>query len=460
MGRRILLSIARRAEMESPAIGGAIREMGQLTASNFVPDYRGGSERFKTAVENKLYEHDQHLDVEGFGWTMLEYRLGLMRVPWVEGDQGTILVEIEDQPYIQVIPSHRIGSDKDLVESGRFKGMRISDGVIVNNYNRPEAYRVLTGASGDFTQFEDVPVQSMFLSFLRLFRGQLRGYPLLGINAWPFQDIARSESAELHAQIVGASRMFQRWVVGGEAPVGSDFLSGPEAGDTTNGTPAGLWKEVIDEGGNEWHLEGSGERTEAIKFDRPTANQQAFVERQERKAFAGNGLSVDFALDPTKLGGANARVLIDKINVLRDLILRRLVEPAVRRIDGFRIPHWMEHGELPFVNDWHNLEYQGPPRLTADKKYDADVAATEIRNGTNTRTKRTAELGEALKDVRKTKGEEVRGKYLLAREIVKDFPEVTFQQALADIENDSLNGQVQADPSAQKEPGKPKEDAE
>lgn len=448
LGRRVLVSQARRIAMSCAAIGGAVRDMAALTASNFCLEYRGESKLFKTKVEDLLYDHDMWCDVEGPTWNMLEWRLSLMLVPWIDGDQGTIFVERDGLPYLQVIPSHRICSDREFVDGGPYDGSRINDGVIIDDFNRPVAYRVLTGLDRDMASYVDVPADSMKLSFVPLFRGQLRGWPLLGITAWYSQDLNESQRFELLAQKAGAGRMFQEWTEAGEIEPGNDFNTGPDTGTDSTSTPSGLWREEIDEGINTTFKAMSGERIEAIKFDRPSSDQQAFAERVQRENFTGNGLSYDLLFDAAKLGGAPLRVVVDKINSSRDLLIRRLLEPACRWFDLRRIATFDKAGWIKAPADFYKIEYQGPAKLTADRKYDADVASIEIRTGVTTRSRRAMELGETLPDVRMIKTKEVEEILDSADDISmrKKWPRET---VLAMLENDSMNGQVQAPQAAE-----------
>lgn len=456
LGRRVLASIGLNIYFACPAVRGAIEEFCEIATRVFTPQYRGTSARFKNLIETALYEHDRVIDFAGFPFCMETWRMDVLRSIFLSGDLGTALIEDGGMPYIQVIPGHRIASDKCVVEGGPYDGARIEQGVILDNFNRVLAYRVLTGADADMQSFRDISAQSMFLSFRPMFPGQVRGVSLLGIAGWDFQDLSESRLFELLAQKQGAGRVFQEFNETGEAPIGSDHIVGPSSGSDTGSSPSGLWREVIDGGINTYFQANSGQRLEHVKFDRPSANQQAWVAQVTREAFAGTNLSVDFHLDPTKLAGANGRILIDKLNVMMAGWLRRIVEPAQRRIDAFRVPKLVGNGVLP--SDWFNIEYQGPPKLTADRKYDADVAAIEIRTGVTTRAKRAGELGEDLVDVRDLRQREVTDKYRRAREIIAEFPEVSFQQALADLENDSMNGQVQAPPAEPKPEAAPEEE--
>jgi hypothetical protein len=278
----------------------------------------------------------------------------------------------------------------------------------------------------------------MALHFIPLAPGQVRGISIISLAAWDMQDLEESRRFELLAQKAGAGRMFQEWNEEGEAAPGSDHIIGPTSGEDGSATPSGLWREVIDGGINTYFKSSDpASRLEAVKFDRPSSNQQSFSAQVWREALAGSGLSIDFNSDLTKIGGASLRVLIDKINRNHIAMQEVVLEPAIRRFDVFRMAQWMAGGLLPVTDDWMNFEYQRPAVLTADKRYNSDVDAQEVRIGIKTRTQAVAERGECLYDLRDQREAELRDLLRRAQAIATEFG-ITIDSALARLENDVL----------------------
>jgi hypothetical protein len=232
---------------------------------------------------------------------------------------------------------------------------------------------------------------------------------------------------------------------------------------------------------------GSGLKTHIA--DRPTANQSAFVADVIRGNFAGLDWSVDFSVDPTKIGGASMRVCVDKINRSigsdQDLIL----EPTTRRYNSYALSCVMQRPEgetgkrgngvsatnqfagspthrladspslglLPFDIDWYKWEFQGPAKVTADAKYNSDVDAQEIRIGIKTRTKAMAERGESLDDVRDMREKEV-DDLLTRAQRQADKHGVPIDLVLARFEQDQLGGATPATPLAEAPPAQEQAD--
>jgi len=85
------------------------------------------------------------------------------------------------------------------------------------------------------------------------------------------------------------------------------------------------------------------------------------------------------------------------------------VEPAQRRIDGYRIAKVMDNPQrtdkktvlFQFDADWWRWSYQGPAVLTADAKYNSDVDMQERRSGMKSLAQSAAERSGNWRDLRK-----------------------------------------------------------
>lgn len=436
-GRRVMLTLGRHLFSTYDVVRGAVNEIAETAGSSFLCEYRGTDTDFKKQVEDYTYRHDRICDIAGWPYGMRTYRQLLIRSGLLDGDMGTAYVKDDaGQARLQIIPGHRIGSDANntFVAGGPFDGATIIDGVIVGDYGQPLAYRVLTGDPMDYTSFVDVPSDRMILSFLPLFSGQLRGFSLIGFSAWKWQDIAESEIWERIGQKNAAMKMFQEYNEAGEPPAGEvEFQA-----DSSNASK-GIWYEDHIGGINTYFKSSDpNSKIEAVKFDRPSHNQQAWVEGQIRQGLYSAGWSIDYSLLPTKIGGAALRVLVDKLNGRLAELQDLLIEPAVRRFDAFRIPSAMNAGMLKRAGDWWNLEYQRPARLTGDRKYDSQVNLDEIKFGIRSRANGAARNGESDYDVRESNAASLEHLYTLAQAHSKKFG-IPFELALAKLEQSTPN---------------------
>ena len=417
-GRRTLLSLGRWLYWNVSTVRGTINEMVDLAVQSYIPQFEGADQAWGGVVENWLYEHDKICDVRGWPFSMSTYRKNLVRGVLIDGDVATALVKNEEgYPMIQVFPSHRIGSGfgESLVKGGPWDGARIIDGCILNDQGRVMAYRVLS--DGDWSQtFQDVDARDIFLSYFVETPDQVRGVSTLGASVFDWQDVSDARRFHLISQKLGASIGLIETNEAGEADQSKKLLTrtstnfGPTS--TSSTTPATAVSttasENIDGVSIRYHRAGSGSKLEAFRNDNPSANQAQFHDDVIREALHGIGWSFDYGFNPTKIGGAPMRVVVDRLNRKLDCLREEIVKPAQSRIDGYRIASVMDNPArtdkktvyFPFNADWFKWSYQGPAKLTADAKYNSDVDLQERRAGQKTLSQSTAERGNYWRDTR------------------------------------------------------------
>lgn len=418
-GRRTLLTLGRWLYWNVSTVRGTINEMVDLAVQSYIPQFEGADQEWGGVVENWLYEHDKICDVRGWPFTMSTYRKNLVRGVLVDGDMATMLVKnAEGYPLIQVFPSHRIGAGTidGVVQGGSYDGARMVDGVIMNDQGRPIAYRVTSDSSYQNGEYTDVASRDIFLSYLVETPDQIRGISTLGASCFDWQDVSDARRFHLISQKLGASIGLIETNEAGEADQSKKLLSRTSANfgasSSDSATPATAVattaSEDIDGVSIRYHRAGSGSKLESFKNDNPSANQKQFHDDVIREAIHGLGWSSDYSFDPSKVGGASMRVVVDRMNRKLEAIREEIVRPAQTRIDGYRIASVMDNPArtdkkivyFPFNSDWYKWSYQGPAKLTADAKYNSDVDLQERKAGLKTMAKSSAERGEYWRDSR------------------------------------------------------------
>jgi hypothetical protein len=441
MGRRTMMTLGRKTYVDHRSIGRAIEEMADLASAVFLPQYYGENTAWGERAEMWLENHDRVCDVAGPPYNMRLYRRLLLTSLVYDGDMLTVLVKTPDGfPMLQCVPGHRIGNAYDLnyVQGGEYDGARIIDGVIVDGVNRALAYRVNTGENPyDYTQFVDIPARDAFLSFIPLFRGQVRGFSELGMVAFEAQDVRETDrNQRLQSKLAAGIGLLER----------NELGEAPPPGDTgtpivTAGTSTALSTEQFSDGIEVRYFRSSDPNAgiEMLKNDNPSLNQREYRGDVLRDIFAGIGNSKDFALDSTKIGGAPLRVLIERINrsiqSARDLVLT----PACMRFDGFRVSCAIQTGSLPEDKDWWKWTYQTGAELTADKKYDAEVDAMEEARGYIPRARVTAKRGAYIEDVDKAIERDADNKWTRAKALATKF-NIPIEAAYNSMWNEQPNG--------------------
>jgi hypothetical protein len=383
IARRTMLTIGRWVYSNVPQVRGAVNEIATYTSSHFIAQFDGEDQAWGEEAEAWLRNHDLICDVKGWPFNMATLRRNVVLSFLRDCDCGILFCDTPaGYPQLQFIPGHRIGGrlvTGSIVEGGDYDGRRIIDGVIVGDFGQPLAYRIYAenNANGNFV---DVPARDMKLCFIPEYGDQVRGVSQIATNIFDWQDIAEYRKFELLAQKIGASIALIEENENGEALPGDNLVL-PDPTSVTTGTPTGLITESYDGGTTRYFRSKSGNRLTGFQNDRPSNNQQAFEDKITRAAFSGMGWSMDFSLDPTKAGGAQMRVVVEKINRQIELIQDMLIAPLMRSIDGWRISKAIKLGQLRPSPEWYKWTYQGPSRLTADEKYSSDVAINELRSG-------------------------------------------------------------------------------
>lgn len=395
-GRRTLMTLGRILFGNVPAVAGAIIEQAALASEVFIPQYWGANKDWGSEAESWLLEWNKICDVEGppydFDSYLEQLCIGYVR----DGDTGTLLTETPDgYPQIQVVPAHRIGPKPDTVaESGEFKGLPINDGVILSPQRRALAYRVYESDE----VFQDVPAQNMFLSYIPEWSDQSRGFSKLASAILDLQAFRESRDNELLAQIAcSAHALIEENETGQLDPAKASILGPPRTFDSNNQL-TGLTSETIASGTYRYFKANSGAKLNAFHFDRPTANVMNFQESTVRDCFRAIDWDYYFSVDPSKIGGASLRIVVDKINRVLGR-RRRMQKKAAMRVHGYALAKAMKLKLLPWDDDWWKWTYQTAARLTADAKYDSDVSIQELSNVVVAPQRVCGERGEYWEDV-------------------------------------------------------------
>lgn len=395
MGRRKLMTLGRILFGNIPTIAGAILEQASLASEVFIPQYYGADKAWGDQAEAWLLEWNKVCDMAGPPYDFDSY-LELLCISMVrDGDMGTLLTETPDgYPQIQTIAAHRIGARYDLmVQDGDYKDLPISDGVILSPQRRALAYRVFDEAE---TEFTDVPAQNMFVSFIPEWADQVRGFSKLASAIMDLQAFRDSRDNELLAQIACSAHALIEENETGQLDPAKSSVIGARTFNASNQV-TGLTSEALEGGTYRYFKSNSGSKLNAFHFDRPTSNVMTFQENVVRDCFRGINWDYFFSVDPTKIGGASLRIVVDKLNRVLGR-LRKMQKKAATRVHGYALAKGMKLGLLPWNDDWWKWTYQTAARLTADAKYDSDVAIQELANVIVSPQKVCGERGEYWED--------------------------------------------------------------
>jgi hypothetical protein len=458
LGRRTLMSLGRYLFQNVGQVRGTVLDKANFASIGVISQYYGANQKFKDLAEAWIIEHNKICDVRGKPFTMDILRRNHAIALERDGGMYIALCENKDgYPLLQVIPAHRIGSPTGytVVQEGDFDGARIIDGIIVDSSTRMIGARVLLNDDGYVLgPYIDVSASNIIASFIPDYPEQLREISPIGLAAFDFMDVNESRAFEKAALKLGSHYGMVVKNESGFVDKAKTVIRGAETAAESSGAANSLSTQVVNGVGVYYVKAGTGQGLDPIKNDRPSANQQNFEAEVIRSAIHGFGWSVDFSLDPSKVGGAPMRVVVEKINKAIGTTQALALCPVEERIDAWRIRKAIKLGLLPDDVDWWKWEHQLPAKITADKKYDSDVDIQEMRAALQAPQDAIGRRGNYWEDVQdKTIAFHIRGVKKTKEQAAAAGVEVEWK----DIQWDSPNRPQQEKPESE-EPDAEKEE--
>lgn len=479
LGLSKLRDISRYLMWKYPIVQGALLEQANLSVSHFIPQFAGSDSTWGDQATEFLMSADENFDIRGWPHDRDSYLNNLILHTRIDGSFWTLLTESASGfPMVQVIPAHRIGGLSDPLTVGDsdnfsppnvtdsdgnvskyegaknpWAGRRIVAGAIVNDFGTALAYRVYEDNSSVFT---DISAQSLFPAFLPINPDLVVGIPALAVCAFDLQDVGETRDFEKLAQKAAARITLIETNEGGEPPPGVDIVPAGSSGSAS--LSGGLSSEVLEGGIYHYLKGGTGSSIATLVADRPTANQQSYEDRILRGAFYALEWSYDFTLHPGSAGGAEKRVIVEKINRTCEKN-RRLAAKIMSRVDGFRIAKAIKLKVLPPNDEWWKWEYQGPSEITADRKYESEIDLEENSRGWLSDEDACGKRGLSEPKQKQRKEQNTRKRWDAAKRISSEF-KITIQEAYASLWEDNPNGVSSASGTASASATKQKQELE
>jgi hypothetical protein len=448
-GRRVLMTIGRFLYWNCAPIRASVDEIARLSVSSFIPQFYGEDRQWGKDAEEFLYESDKFIDVRGWPYNWSHYLQNLVREVLVDGDQGTLLTELDGSAKVQVWRSHRINSQQGqgIVQGGPYDGAVIIDGVVLSEIGRPIAYALQDNNWG--MPFAYVSTNDFLLNFLPNTSDAVRGYSSIATAAFPMLDREESKNFLLIGQKLAATYPVAVHNESGMADRAKQLLSAPATAAADSGDAQSLPTELRKPGSITYFRAGTNQKIEVLDQNQPGENVINFQDAIIRESLQSMGWSFDFSHDPTKAGGAQMRIVIEKVEAKLNEIRTMLVEPAARRITGYRIAKAIKSGMLKENDEWFKWTFQGPAKLTADRKYDSEIDIEETRAGFTTDRIACARRGLYRDDVYEEGNEESLKKWEAAK-VISDKFKIPIETAYKSRWENSANG---VQPQKEEKPG-------
>jgi hypothetical protein len=225
---------------------------------------------------------------------------------------------------------------------------------------------------------------------------QTRATTALAQSVYDALDFTDSREFELLAQKACAANALIEENATGEMDSTAAILN--LAGTSnTDGSAATLTSQKLEGGLYRYFRANSGQGLKAFHYDRPGSNVMAYQDAIIRDAFVGLEWNYLFTVDPAKIGGASMRVVVEQINrTVKNL--RAMLAKSARRADRFAVACAIDNGELAFDREWFRWDYMPARMVTADAKYDSDVAVQEINSRLSTHEAESGKRGRYWQD--------------------------------------------------------------
>ena len=388
---RTVNSAARKLYWNTGVVNAAIDQKSMLTVGMAMrPIFTGADREWGKQAEAVLLDWMQIAYLDGKSWWE-GLRLESVAIDR-EGDLLTILTTTANgYPQLQQVPWHQIGSrgDDGVLTEGRYRGLKIYNGVILSKTNRAVAYRVL-GEAQDGSEDRDVPVQSAMLTMDPREVDQVRG---ISAFAPAIRDLISFK--DLGDDIQAASRM--------AAKIGllvTNQQGMADASDAYNAltdvTPPGCGSQLrltpMAGGRIEYLTANAGESIQQLDAKIPTEAQDRLQERLIRNALLAAQWPPEFGWDMSRLGGASARIILEQVNRVTSERHAYLSAFCKRRC-AFAVARFVELGILPPYTGAdanrggaYQFRFTEPARLTADSGYANRDAIDAYRAGMRSMT--------------------------------------------------------------------------
>jgi hypothetical protein len=388
---RRLNSAARKLYWNVGMVNAAIDQKSMLTVGMAMrPIFVGQNREWGKLAEAALLDWFQVAYIDGKSWWE-GLRLESIAIDR-EGDLLTILTtNPSGYPQLQQVPWHQIGSrtDDGILQTGRYKGQKIYNGVILSRNNRALAYRVL-GENDDGSSDRDVPAQSCMLTMDPREVDQVRG---ISAFAPAIRDLLSLK--DLGDDIQAASRMAAKigLLITNQQGMADPMEAFTQlAPDAINNCGEGLKLTPMAGGRIEYLTANAGESIEQLDAKIPNESQDRLQERLIRNALLAAQWPPEFGWDMSRLGGATARIVLEQVNRITSERHAYLSAFCKRRC-AFAVSRFVELGILPpyqgedaSKGGAYQFRFTEPARLTADAGYANRDAIDAYRAGMRSMT--------------------------------------------------------------------------
>lgn len=293
-------------------IKGAIHEIASYSVGDsWIPSYTGDNPSWGKRATSYLSSWFDSIDIHGNDMN------SVLRLISISIDRdGDVLVVFtknsENQPRIQIIPMHAIKCRTETIQTGKYSGYSVTDGVIMDDYGVAVAYNIL-GDADDGSEDTQVSVVSSMLLYDINYGDQNRGYSPLGSVICDLRDYRDIRDYEREGiKLASAVGLIEKNAVGGKTPAELVWEGGMQD-IPTSGAPI-YYKDY--EGGMIRYFSSNenGSGLEQLENNRPSQNTSEFLrDHILRGVFNALGWPLELTWNLSGLNSANTRTILSKV---------------------------------------------------------------------------------------------------------------------------------------------------
>lgn len=281
-----------------------------------------------------------------------------------DGEIFAVKTELDGRPALQLLETHRLSMHSDA-ENG------VTDGIRFDALGRPQSY-FFTGAGEGAAPIE-IPAADVIrvanverISFTRALPTMQHAV----IHLLDASQILKMEKENVKVAEQTAMTLSSDTAEAEELE--PTFFSEKPSEEETKFIPR-------PDGGNILELP-AGKRLSIVESNRPSPTFNGFMKELLRDSALGI-MPYEVAVDASEIGGASIRLQTAKTD-------RRISARQQDLIEQFLTPVWLfvigwsiSHGELPAAEDWFEVEWSTPRRITVDAGREAAQMREDVKAG-------------------------------------------------------------------------------
>lgn len=327
------------------------------------------SPEWNTQAKQQIELFHQRPDIT-LRYNMLQLLRMACKAVLIDGEIFFIKTRHRDgTPCLQAVEAHRIVQPNVINQNGWVQGIKFDKQGRVTTYavQQDDGSFAFYGASQMIHLYDPDRVTGV------------RGISRLQVAVNALRDKQEINAAEQLAVKEFSRRTFVLKSNSGEFDPSDGNFFGPSRAGTKGGTDPRDVERAF--GGLSMAIQ-SNESLEAFETTRPNLNVLAMSEALEREVANATGLSSDFLLNPTRIGGAVVRMELAKAERQFSAMGRLLIDGLLRPATQYYLADRITQGILPAQEGWERMAFNQPRRLSVDVGRDTLALIRELEAGT------------------------------------------------------------------------------